>query len=365
MNSIISILLSIVIIAFVAKPQVCIFYTLSGAKLFFYSVFPSLFPFLVICNIIISYGGIELYSRIFGKILCKPLKLPQKCSIVLIISFMCGYPLGAKYACDLYQNNEINYRNAQKLLNIASNASPIFIIGALGTSMLKNTVCGYIILFSVIISCFIIGLIYREDNSFFGKHDVIIKTKNINKENKLSKLNPGQILKESIENAIKNTLIVAGFVIIFSVITGIINNAFSLINYKNLKLLEGTTSGLLEMTNGCSIISSINTDMIYKIGITAFLITFSGLSVILQVYSIIYKHGFSLKKYIKYKFYQGIIAGTISMIIYHFAYANKAISVFSTLETPCINYYAILYLSLIILIIPVLIYNLIRSFHVF
>lgn len=71
-NIIITFLCSILIIYIIIAPRFCIEATLSGAKLFFYKVFPSLFPFLILTNIIINYGGVHVYSKIFGKILCPP-----------------------------------------------------------------------------------------------------------------------------------------------------------------------------------------------------------------------------------------------------------------------------------------------------
>lgn len=363
MNYILIIFLSILILGFVISPNICILYTLKGAKLFFYSVFPSLFPFLVVCNIIVFCGGIELYAKLFGKLLCKPLKLPKNCSIVLIISFLCGYPLGAKYTCDLYKNNEIDFATSERLLNIATNPSPIFIIGTLGASMLKNPAYGYIILASVLISCFISSFIYKNDNNKIFKTTFIAKSKEKACKKISSNRTPGEILKESIDNALSNTLMVAGFVIIFSVITGFISNAFSILHFKNV-LLNGIIGGLIEMTNGCNIISSININTILKLAIISFFISFSGLSVILQVYSFISKYNFSLKKYVKYKFYQGIVSACSCTIIYYFMYTNNTSNVFNENGSIYYNFFAIIGIELIIFIIPYLLYRLIKSFHV-
>ena len=97
-----TIILSGLIIYIILNPKNSINFTIEGTKLFFYSVFPSLFPFLVIVNLIFTFGGVEIYSRLFGKLICKPLRLPSQCSIVLLASTFCGYPLGARYASQLY-----------------------------------------------------------------------------------------------------------------------------------------------------------------------------------------------------------------------------------------------------------------------
>ena len=118
-NLLFTTIFSVLIIYIILNPKSCISFTISGAKLFFYSVFPSLFPFLVIVNLIFAFGGIEIYSKILGKILCTPLRLPRECSVVILASLFCGYPLGSRYACELYERKVINKTTLERLLNIA------------------------------------------------------------------------------------------------------------------------------------------------------------------------------------------------------------------------------------------------------
>lgn len=320
-NIIITILCSLIILQMILNPKTCINLTLEGTKLFFISVFPSLFPFLVISNLMIYFDGIQIYSKLLGTILCKPLKLPKECSIVLLINALCGYPVGAKYACDLYEKKIIDYKTCERLLNIASSASPLFLVGALGASMLNNTTYGYIILISSWISCIIMGLILPNNNYNFDKP----KTYSLHSKNNTPNL--GNALKESIDSSIKNCLIIGGFIIIFYIITNIIkSNALFSIAIKNIsnslsinsQLLEGALLGILEMTNGCYLISISHSNIIIKIIILSFLVSFSGLSIISQVYSFTAKYHFSNKKYIRYKFIQAFICSSISGIISFF-----------------------------------------------
>ena len=136
--------------------------SLAGAKLFFYSVLPTMFPFMVICNMIINLDGIKLYSKILGPILCKPLGLSYPCSFALVASFLCGYPLGAKYSTDLYKKELIPHDEFVRLLNIASNIGPLFLLGAVGTSMLGNSTLGYLLLIPSYLSAIIMGIITKN-----------------------------------------------------------------------------------------------------------------------------------------------------------------------------------------------------------
>lgn len=311
-----TIILTILIASIVVNPILCITAVIEGSKLYFNKVFTSLFPFLILSNLILCYDGIYIYSNIFGKLLCKPLNLPSECSFVLLVSMLCGYPLGAKFACELYDKRIIDYNTCSSLLNIASNPGPLFVIGAVGTSMLKNTQIGYILLFSSYTSCFLIGLIYKKNSLNIKEYHRSVH-KNVD-------INFGYAIRNSIESSIQVCLSIGGFVVFFYVIIKFIQSSYIFSNLilfisnilnVNIAILSGLTLGLIEMTNGCFIISSSYISIILKTVLISFLISFSGISIISQVYSFTYKYNFSLKRYIKIKAIQGVISSITSMII--------------------------------------------------
>lgn len=305
---VITIIISLAIIAILYNPSICISASIRGLKLFVFSVFPSLFPFLILTYFLLAYDGVRIYSKLLGNILCKPLNLPKDCSIILLISAICGYPLGAKYACDLYNNKLIDKKNCEKLINIASNPSPLFIVGAVGSSMLQNTKASYIILISVYISALFMGFIIKSGD--------IKLVSNINFENKYSYKKLHVVMKESLDNAMAVLTNVCSYIIIFSVLSAYIKDSKLIIAVlKNLsKLLNingdvvyGFFMGAIEMTNGCNIISNANTTLITKLCIISFIVSFSGFSIISQVSPFIKESGFSIIKYSERKLLQGIL----------------------------------------------------------
>ncbi|WP_164955737.1 sporulation integral membrane protein YlbJ [Clostridium estertheticum] len=365
-NILITIICSLVILQIILAPNICIKYTISGAKLFFNAVFPSLFPFLVIINIIISYDGIHIYSKLLGNIISRPLKLTKECNFALLISVLCGYPLGARYTCDLYEKDLIDLNTCERLLNIATNSSPLFIIGSVGASMMLSAKIGYILLISNLLSCMFMGFIIPSKNSLYK-----IKNKNGDSPKRaVTTMNIGIIFKNSIEDALKNSLNIGGFIVVFSVITGIIKdnvlfhivlNKFSLIIGLSSNFTEGLLLGLLEVTNGCYLVASSNSNLYVKLPILSFLIAFSGLSIISQVYSYTYKHDVSMTKYIARKFIQGIISSIFTIILY-FAFLQTS-SVFTFNNMNLYSGSNLYFLILLILFIPLLLVNIIKLFH--
>ncbi|CUN67967.1 MULTISPECIES: sporulation integral membrane protein YlbJ [Clostridium] len=352
-NYFVSFLISFCIILFVLNLKDCINASLVGLNLVIKTILPTIFPFSFICNLLICYDGISLYSKILGPLLCRPLKLSKNSSFPIAASVLCGYPLGCKYCCDLYNLGYINKKEFERLLNIASNASPMFLIGSVGATMFGNTKLGFILLIANYLSPLIIGIITIPKGDFNKNSKVM--------HSEFKKVSIGSALKTSIENSVNTTLQVGAFVIIFSIIISIIkSNAYISITFKNIEdflnipssSLYGTLLGSIEFTNGCKLISSSTLPLILKLSIISFICSFSGLSVIAQISSFIGDLNISLFKYSFLKFIQGIISFIITFIACIFFVKDTPVSTFP-IQTFYIDnkilliIYCILILSLI------------------
>ena len=248
-------------------------------------------------------------------LICKPLKLSKNSSFPIAASLICGYPLGCKYCCDLYNLGYIDKDEFTRLLNIASNASPMFLIGSVGATMFGNPKLGFILLIGNYLSPLVIGILTIPK----GKKNTPITDIPVVQ----NKVNIGSALKTSIENSVNTTLQVGAFVIIFSIIISIVkNNAYISIVFQNIEnffklpssILYGSFLGSIEFTNGCKLISSSSLPLILKLSIISFICSFSGLSVVGQISSFIGNLDVSLCKYTLLKFIQGIISFFITFI---------------------------------------------------
>ena len=142
----------------------------------------------------------------------------------------------------------------------------------------------------------------------------------------LSLSNLGEILGESIKNSINLILTIGGFIVLFSVIISILNESqiFTLLAnlLSNIGIPETITkvimSGMLEVTNGLKISSSLQTkSLATNIILSSFLLGFGGISVMLQVYSVIAKQKLSIRPYIYGKFLQAIISVIYMCLLLH------------------------------------------------
>lgn len=342
-NILITTICSVIVLFIILSPEICLKFSINGAKLFFYNVFPYVFPFMILSNLIIYYGGVEIYSKFLG-ILCKPQKLPKNTAIVLAISALCGYPLGAKYSCDLYEEGLIDFRTFERIVNIASNAGPLFIVGAVGTSMLDSKYSGYILLASCYLSCILMGILIPCNAP---KRYIDIKKKgNINLENNL-----GICIKKSVENALQVSIQLMGFIVFFSLLIGILKNSLLFKSIEN-PIIKSIVLGCIEMTNGCSIISTSQISYELKMILTSFLICFGGFCVISQIYSFIGKYNISPVKFILRKLIQGFCGSFICFILISLLPKYEAKYTFN-LQPSKYNFILYYLYLIIIFIIPI------------
>ena len=367
-NYLICFLITLIIVLFAINMENSIAAALDGANLVVKAILPTIFPFTVICNILIAFDGIGLYSKVMGPLFCKPLGLSKNCSFPIAASFLCGYPLGAKYSSDLYNMGYIEKTEYQRLLNIASNAGPIFLIGSIGTAMLLSPIYGYILLIGNYLSIIIVGFLTKKRSSNF--YSSPFKTPPYKEKNF------GVVLKESIESGISTTLNIAAFVIIFSVLISIIkDNVYINIAFNNLEnffnvppnSIYSLFLGSIEFTNGCKLISNSTLPIHIKLSMISFICSFSGISIIAQVSSFVSKDNISIGQYAFWKLLQGILSFAITFISSKLILTTVPTSTIVSNDNILNNIYVFILPILIILLLTLafnIIYYILNKLHV-
>lgn len=272
------------------------------------SIFPSLFPFFVIGNILIDLGFPKLLGTLLKGVMYKLFKINGTGAFIIILSILSGFPSSAKYTKELYLNGEINDKEATKLLTFTHFSNPLFILGTLSITFLNNKEIGMCILISHYIGNLFIGLIFR--NYYISKKDttkVSLKNAIISMNSSRTDKSFGQMLSNAITSSISTLLLILGTVTIFLVLTTLINNNLSVSPY-----YKSIINGIFEMTQGLKYLSMLKIPLYKQALISVFFISFGGLSVHMQVLSIISD---TKIKYFPY-FISRILHASISTIIF-------------------------------------------------
>jgi len=279
------------------------------------SVFPSLFPFFIISEILVNYGFIEFVGELCKPMMSKLFKVRGVSAYVLIMGMISGFPSSAKYINELYQHGLIDEKEGTKILMFTHFSNPLFIIGTISLTFLNNPKVGFLILFCHYLSNFIIGLMFRnyypsknENIKFSFKNSIRTMTEYRLKNDKTF----GQILSNAVNNSIGTLLLILGTSTTVLIITTIIGQIVNL-----NPLPQAVLNGIIEMTQGLKYISLVDISLKFKTIIATMFISFGGLSVHMQIVSILSETKIKYLPFLLSRILHAIISGILVFFMFN------------------------------------------------
>lgn len=285
------IFLTLTIIIFLFNLDIVINSTLSASYLFITKVFVSIFPFIILSDILFYFNYDLFLKKIFGNIISKLFNVSKSTSIIYVLSILTSHPTNSIYIKEMLDRKEIDENDINKILLTTYFPSIAFVIGTIGIGIYHSIKIGVFLYLTILIKNILIGIFLRGKNS--NKEIQSIKKNNITLQETIS---------NSIIKGINISYTILGNIIIFTIIVNLLNNYLN-INSTILSLM----SGMLEMTSGIFMISNLNINLSQKILLTSFILNFSGLSIIFQTTSILNKYKINIKKILIIKLIFSII----------------------------------------------------------
>lgn len=365
-----SILVLTIIIILISNPTKYNESVKTGFMLFANCVFPGLFPFLILTKILTDLGFVKKLSKAFSKLTNKLFHVSGISSYIFIMSALCGYPMGAKLTADLIKSNVINKEESQKILSFCSVSGPVFTLGTVGVSMFGSFKIGIIIFISHLVASLLNGLIYcntyklksvlKRKKLFSTKLKPLLNNNVINSNQTLSTLNNciitkktlnttklneikqnedlkpmcnptkceankvdyDKLLGNSVYNAISTILMVGAYITVFFMLIDMVLATHILLpleQFLNLVLIKlgapanlsnGILCGIIEMTRGCSELAKLGNST-WQVVCASGLLSFSGISIIVQSLTLLSGTGIKAYKYI----FQKIMHAVLTMLV--------------------------------------------------
>ncbi len=249
------------------------------------NIFPSLFPFFVLSEILVYFGFIEFVSELFKRVMNFLFKVKGECAFILIMSLVSGFPSHAKYTKELYQKGFIDEKEATKMLTFTHFSNPLFVLGTVSVLFLNNKEVGVLILLCHYLGNFIIGLLIRNYHpsspslESFSLHRAILKMHEARISRKESF---GEMILHALTHAIDTLLMILGTVTLFLVLTTILNHVFSFSSYT-----QSILNGFIEMTQGLKYVSLLTIPLKLKAILSVMILSFGGFSVHMQIANIL------------------------------------------------------------------------------
>lgn len=109
-------------------PAEALSYTLTGLTLWFQRMVPTLFPFMMMSQLLICFDLIPVFLTLFRPVLKILYNLPDAGLYCILTGFLCGFPMGAKTVADLHRRGQLSLSMAQTLLNFCNQIGPVYFI---------------------------------------------------------------------------------------------------------------------------------------------------------------------------------------------------------------------------------------------
>ena len=255
------------------------------SKLFLTKLFPVSFLFYTLSSLLLQYGLIETLS--YKK------KKSTTHFYVFLLSLISGFPSGAKYTKELLERKKISIEEGNQILTFSHFPNPFFILGTI-TPILKKKNLAIQLYTSLILSNTILFLTCKKE-------------KTSSKKTIPNPIDFSNALVKATEDSFHTLLIIYGTSIFFYLISTI------LIKYLALKPTSFILlNGLFDLTKGVFSTSILEDSMKRAYYILLFL-SFGGISIHMQVKSILSDTSLSYSSFLKGR----IIATPISFLIFY------------------------------------------------
>jgi len=284
-------------LSMVVFPSIAFLSAQKGISLWAGSVLPALLPFFICANFMNEMG----VTRVLNP-----------AAFAFSMSVLSGYPMGAKIIGDLRRNEYIGEREAKRMLSFCSTSGPAFMLGAVGTGMLRNPMLGMIIAISHYLGAVLNGLFFSL--RFRKEKD---ESRKICRLPKLKDDDKGvlEFFTDAIFSSFKSLGIILAYIMLFMFFTDLMQFS-GILNIFEQSYMRALAKGILEMTVGCaSIASSMEISDLLKGVFCTFLISWGGLSVIGQTMSMLTGCKISLTYFITTKLGHCIFSSIIALIM--------------------------------------------------
>ena len=295
MKKICTILLAIAFLYLLAAPGWALQSARDGLLLWYRSVLPVLFPFMLLSSLFLQLDLPETLPAA----LYRPLRFLFGCSdcvtFAILGGFFCGFPMGAKLTGDLLRQNSISRREAQFLYGFVNNLSPGFILSYIAANQLGCPALGLPLLINISGAALLYGLLtsisFRRQNTVSSPGNDFAAP---------SDGNIFSIIDDCIYDTIRSTVKLGAYIVLFCILSGAVIHVFSGIcsfpvsRFSSLILLSG-----IEITNGVRLICTSGLSLPAKYILLSMAGAFGGLSALAQTAGIARMDRSLLFQYIK------------------------------------------------------------------
>lgn len=310
-----------------------------GLNMWWKIVFPSLLPFLIFSELLISFGVVRFIGVILEPFMRPLFRVPGVGGFVWAMGLASGFPAGAKFTVRLRQEKQVSRIEAERLVCFTNSSNPLFLFVAVAVGFFQNPHLGIILALAHYLGNFCVGILMRF---YRRKEEEKIQQKSTSRlpsirqafsqmhRTRIGETRPfGTLLGDAVLSSIQTLLMIGGFIILFSVVNRILfhmnitsllatwmGGLLHIINFPDTLSLP-FISGIFEMTLGSQLTSSIaNATLLQQTIMTSFILAFNGFSIQAQVASIIAQSDIRFMPFFVARIAHGFLAAIFTVLLW-------------------------------------------------
>lgn len=319
-----------------------------GLNIWWTIVFPSLLPFLIFSELLISFGVVRFIGVMLEPFMRPLFRVPGVGGFVWAMGLASGFPAGAKFTVRLRQEEQLTRIEAERLVCFTNSSNPLFLFVAVAVGFFHNPHLGIILALSHYLGNICVGIIMRfyrwkEEKSHakeLTKLPSIRQAFSQMHRTRIKETRPfGSLLGDAVLSSIQTLLMIGGFIILFSVvnkllfhmnITGLlasgVGGILHIFNFPDSLSLP-FISGMFEMTLGSKLTSTVEEATLFQQTVmTSFILAFNGFSIQAQVASIIAATDIRFTPFFLARIAHGLLASIITILLWEPFYKGKMYS---------------------------------------
>lgn len=243
---------------------------IEALNIFTTKLFPAMFFFYTLSDLLINYGFIKLLEILFNPLFLKVFHLSGSSSFIVIMSMLSGFPSGAKYTTSFLEKKIIDQNQANYLLTFTHFSNPLFMMGTIAVIFSKKA--AFLALICHYTANFILAFLIRPKKIKKEEHPPAIERDSFS-----------NTLAKSFLSSFKTLLLILGNTIFFYTLSDIMTSNLS------SSLLNAIIYGFFDLTKGILSIKNLHITLFFQLLLITSFLSFGGISVHFQVKEIIAK----------------------------------------------------------------------------
>lgn len=323
---------------------------ISGMKLFWDVVFPSLLPFFILSELMLGVGVVHALGVLLEPLMRPLFSVPGVGAFALSMGLAAGYPMDAVITSKFRKNKMCSRVEGERLLAFTNTADPLFMFGAVAVGMFRNAGIGILLAIAHYIGALLVGILFK----LYGrrKEDLEESTVQPMRGNLFSRAyremirareedgRPlGKLLGDAVNDSIKTIFMIGGFIVFFAVLikvlvlVGVVSllawpltAIFHLIGI-DPSLVNPFVAGIFEIDIGSAQAAAAQGPLLEKLAIVSFIIAWSGLSVHAQVASVLTGTDIRFPPYLVARLLHAVFSAIFTVILFYWGVGNSTASV--------------------------------------